>query len=341
MPSRRPQPPLGGIRHADALGPPEISVVVPSHLRPLRLRWLLNALEEQSLAPDRWEAIVIHDDGDNQAERALSEHGFADKGRLRRIRLAPGSGSPARQRNTGWRAARAPLVAFTDDDCRREPEWLERLLAAAEEYPHAIVQGATRPDPYEADVIPFTPRARTIRVDPPGAFAQTCNILYPRAVLESVGGLDETLPAAAGEDTDLALRARALGVPYVGAPRAVVNHAVEAYSILGMIRMAWKWQHLPYVVRRHPQLRRQMPLGLFWRSSHAWALGGALAAVTLRRWLALLAFAPYVGALMPFAGRSPRRWLRRLVELPSRVLIDLAELIALVRGSVRYRTPFL
>ena len=33
---------------------PEIAVVVPSHDRPLRLRWLLNALEEQTLDRSRW-----------------------------------------------------------------------------------------------------------------------------------------------------------------------------------------------------------------------------------------------------------------------------------------------
>lgn len=320
---------------------PDISVVIPSHARPLRLRWLLNSLESQSLASERWEVIVVHDDDDDRTERALADHGFADRGRLRRFRLAPGTGSPSRQRNVGWREACASLVAFTDDDCRPEPDWLEQLLAGARLHPGAIVQGATRPDPFEADVIPYTPRARTITVDPPDPFAQTCNILYPRSVLQRAGGFDESYAALAGEDTDLAMRARATGARYVGAPGAVVNHAVETYSIAGMIRLSWKWQHLPYVVRRHPALRRQMPLGLFWRRTHAWGLGGALIAAMIRRPLAVLGFAPYLYALMPFAGRSPRRWLRRVAELPSRLLVDIAEGVALARGSLRYRTPFL
>ncbi|MDX6659127.1 MAG: hypothetical protein QOH62_3920, partial [Solirubrobacteraceae bacterium] len=42
---------------------PLISVVVPSHDRPLRLRWLLNALDEQTLAREQWEVIVAHDSG--------------------------------------------------------------------------------------------------------------------------------------------------------------------------------------------------------------------------------------------------------------------------------------
>ena len=40
----------------------DVSVVVPSHERPLRLRWLLNALEEQTL-PERWELLVVDTGG--------------------------------------------------------------------------------------------------------------------------------------------------------------------------------------------------------------------------------------------------------------------------------------
>lgn len=319
---------------------PEVTVVVPSHGRPLRLRWLLNALEQQTLVADRWEIVVVHDDSD-ETERALVEHGFGERGRLRRIRLAPGTGSPARQRNVGWRAARGGFVAFTDDDCRPEEEWLEQILSVAAASPSAIVQGATRPDPFEAEIMLFTPRVRTLTVNPPERFAQTCNILYPRTVLEEVGGFDETFPTPAGEDTDLAQRAFALGTAYVAAPAAIVNHAVEAYSLAGMMRLSWKWQHLPYVVKRHPRLRRQVPVGFFWRPSHARLTVALLLIAAVPRRLTLLAFAPYAWALLPFAGRSPRRWLRRFAELPSRLLVDLTEFVALARGSIRYRSPFL
>src|SRR3954471_11085588 len=89
----------------------EISVVVPSHERPLRLRWLLNALEEQTLARERWEAIVVHDCRGDETARLLAEHPLALAGVLRAKRLEPGTGSPSRQRNVGWRMAAAPLIA--------------------------------------------------------------------------------------------------------------------------------------------------------------------------------------------------------------------------------------
>ena len=184
---------------------------MPSHDRPLRLRWLLNALEEQTLdraSASRWWSPTTRAARDGGAAARPS----ARRARaLRHISFAPGPG-PAAKRNAAWRAARAPdLVAFTDDDCRPPADWLERLLAAAARHPGAVVQGATRPDPDEAPLLLSTAHARTQTIDPPSRWAETCNIVYPRALLEALGGFDERLPVAAGEDTDLALRALGAG----------------------------------------------------------------------------------------------------------------------------------
>ena len=47
-----------------------VSVVVASHGREFRLRWLLNALEEQSFSGS-WEVVVVHDyDADDRRARA-------------------------------------------------------------------------------------------------------------------------------------------------------------------------------------------------------------------------------------------------------------------------------
>jgi hypothetical protein len=161
-------------------------------------------------------------------------------------------------------------------------------------------------------------------------------------VLESAGGFDEALPTAAGEDTDLALRARGQGVSYVGAPAAVVNHAVVAFGLRGMLRLSWKWRHLPLVIKRHPSIRELYPLGLFWRPSHGWFLLAVLgaAATPARRPAALLAL-PYAHNLLRRRGTSKRNMARAATEAPGRVAIDAVELAGLAWGSVRHRTVFL
>ena len=309
---------------------PLISVVVPSHERPLRLRWLLNALEEQTLARASFEVIVAHDSGPETAS-LLQEHPLG----VRAIELAPCG--PAAKRNAGWRAARAPLVAFTDDDCRPPAEWLEGLLRAARAGGGAIVQGRVAVDPDELALLHHAPWSRSQEVEPPSPYGQTANIVYPRALLERTGGFDESLPVAAGEDTDLLMRACALGARYDGAPDVVTYHAVFPGTLAARMRDAWRWQHLALIVRRYPQLRRHLVLRTFWKVEHPLLLV-AIAGLVARRPLLVL---PWVLRRLGGYGGGPRARLRAASELPGRAVLDTTEVASAARGALRYRTIFL
>ncbi|MBI5104898.1 MAG: glycosyltransferase [Solirubrobacterales bacterium] len=304
---------------------PRVAVVVPSHGRPLRLRWLLDALAAQTVDA---RVVVVTDDADPPEVPAA----------VQLLRVGPCG--PARKRNAGWRAVEADLVAFTDDDCRPAPTWLEELLRAhggARGAAPLIVQGRVVVDPDELGVKHASPWARSQEVEPPSPFGQTANILYPRALLQRLGGFDEALPTAAGEDTDLLLRALEAGARQVAAPGAVVFHAVEPGSLRARMRAAWRWQHLAAVVRRHPQLREHLVLRVFWQREHPLALL-ALAGLLLRRpWLAL----PYALAGLGRYGPGPRARARAASELPGRLALDLVETAACARGGRRYRTWFL
>jgi GT2 family glycosyltransferase len=320
---------------------PEIAVVVASHGRPVRLRWLLNALEEQTLGRERWEVVVGHDSGE-ETEALLRTHLLAGAGVLRHLRFAPGTG-PAAKRNAAWRAARAPLVAFTDDDCRPPAEWLERMLAAARSRPGAVLQGTTRPDPDEYELALRAPHARTQWVDPPTPWGQTCNIAYPRELLERLDGFDETFGLPAGEDTDLLARALAAGAEQAAAPEALTYHAVDPGSLAQTVRVAWRWQALALVVRRHPELRRHLPARVFWKPRHAGLVAALAGTVVARRTplLVALAWIPWARAALPSYGSSPRGLLRAVTELPGAALADAVEVAGVARGAVTHRSLLL
>jgi GT2 family glycosyltransferase len=314
-----------------------VSVVVASHARPLRLRWLLNALEQQTLDRDRWEVVVAHDYDEQTIRRVVKTHPLYEAGLVREIGIPPGTG-PSAKRNLGWQKASKELIAFTDDDCRPETDWLERFVAAAEQAPGRVLQGRTQADPLERAIL-AAPHVRTQHVEPITPFAQTCNILYPRALLEELDGFNVSLPHPAGEDADLALRAAAAGVPMMAAPEAVVNHAVESHTLPGIVRINLRWRDLAFLVKRHPQLRRSLSLHVFWDEHHLRATGFLLALATVRRyrWGGLLGV-PYLWWAMQRRGHSWRQRLIALAEIPGQATRQGAEVLGLAAGSARHRT---
>jgi cellulose synthase/poly-beta-1,6-N-acetylglucosamine synthase-like glycosyltransferase len=227
-------------------------------------------------------------------------------------------------------------VAFTDDDCRPEPDWLEKLLAAARRNPGGFVQGLTRPDPLERGVL-AAPHVRTMNVKPVTAWAQTCNILYPRELIERAGGFDEK--ALTGEDTGLALRAIELGARVDAAPDAVVNHAVESHPLPGIMRENLKWRHLAYFTKEQPAVRAEFPLGIFWDEEHMRTTAALVGIVGARFHPALLVLAaPYVRRSLRRRGRHLKGRMIAAAELPGQLAKQGAEVLGLAAGSVRHRT---
>lgn len=308
---------------------PEVSVVIPTRNRETRLRFGLEALAAQTLDRDRFEVIVVRADD--------MEGPFCDAPEGLDVRFLDAPPGPALQRNVGWRAARGRLIAFTDDDCRASPRWLERLLASAAG-PGDMLQGRTAPDPDERHLLHG--RARSIDIDGIDAFYPTCNIAYPRALLEEVGGFDEGFPTAWGEDTDLGLRAIEAGATVFFEPEALSYHAVNARTLRQALREAYRRDALPKVFARHPRHRRAIFLDTFVRRTHANLALALLGALIFRRHrlLGLVAMLPYLRNRRPLAVAAVQAP-QILLRLPARVAIDATEMFAVGRAAIRYRVP--
>lgn len=260
--------------------------------------------------------------------------GGAPPGLAVRFLDRPAPSGPAVGRNLGWRAAAAPLVAFTDDDCRPAPGWAEALVAAAGD--GAFVQGRTQPDPDEVHLLGGLARSQSITE--PNEVFQTCNMAYPRELLERLGGFDETL---ATDDTDLAWRARAAGAEPVWAPDALVWHAVFPRHVPQAIAETWRWRHVPALLARHPDRRHLLRYGFFWKEAHARLTLAAAGALLSRKVgpLAFLAALPYAALHARAYDPTPRGLARAALDLPSLAAVDAAETVLTAAGGIRHGAP--
>jgi glycosyltransferase involved in cell wall biosynthesis len=310
---------------------PAISVAVSTRDRADRLERLLASLRAQELDGD-FEVVVVDDASRDRTPAVLAAEERRGDLRLRTIRM-PRSLGPAAARNAGWRATSGALVAFTDDDCVAEPRWLASLAAAAEANPGAIVQGTTSAAPDELDSAGLF--SRTLEVSELGPYFQTCNIAYPRALLEELGGFDEgTFATPGGEDTDLAWRAIAAGAGAVLAADERVFHAVNHLGSLGSLRFPLRWSDTMAVFGRHAALRERLHRGIFWKRSHELLLRAAVGLAIARR------FPPAAVLAYPYARDVVRRTRRSgspATYAPFLAAQDAVELYATVRGAVKHR----
>lgn len=310
---------------------PQIAVVIPTRGRETRLAFALEALAAQTLDRAAFEVLVVRD------EDASGPYAEPPLGLSVRYLTRPGSAGPAAKRNLGWRATQAPLVAFTDDDCRAATGWLEELLRAADA-DSVFVQGRTEPDPDEVHLLHGLARSQKV-VEASGWF-ETCNMAYPRPLLERLGGFDEAFTFG-GEDTDLAWRAIEAGGEARFADQALVWHAVISRTLRTALRDATRWNELPAAVARHPRLRTALHRGAFWNKAHLrlpLTLLGIGFAGWRRSWaLALAALLPYAALRVNWRQPHPRRLARQLLLLPMWAAVDGTEIAARLPAAVRHR----
>lgn len=317
---------------------PLVTVVVPTHDRYESLERLVRALETQTMAPGSFEVVIVDDPSSEGAWSELVRITRSSTCAVRPVRT-PRDCGPAVKRNVGWRTARASVVAFTDDDCVPDPKWLEMGLAAFEGRPRIVV-GSTRP-PDDQLALMGRPFARAMEVDRP-LFFETCNIFYRRRDLEAVGGFDERFRLPAGEDTHLGLRVSELGIEPVFVEDALVHHDVRPGGSRAALAEARRWIDLPLALKGRAYARyERVHRRIFWKRSHPPAILAAVGLVLGLRWRTALAL------VVPWVAYRLRRDpvcadpVERVSTLPAALAVDLTEVVTMVRGSLRHRTPLL
>jgi glycosyltransferase involved in cell wall biosynthesis len=198
---------------------PRVSVVVPVRNAAGSIGGLLVSLAAQTLPAGSWEVVVVDDRSDDRTRDIVR----ATPG-VRLIESRAQAGSYV-ARNRGARAARAPVLAFTDADCEPDPTWLERGLAAVEDGDGTIIAGHIEvplgATPTHAAMVDFVRFLNQAAYAATGR-AATANLWLRTDTIRRLGGFNERLRS--GGDFELVGRAVAAGEVLRYRPDVIVAH---------------------------------------------------------------------------------------------------------------------
>jgi GT2 family glycosyltransferase len=202
---------------------PRISVVIAAYNAAATLEDCLTSLTRLTY-PD-YEVIVVND-GSTDATGEIAERFAAADPRFRAVHTPNGGLSAAR--NVGLAEARGEIVAYTDADCRADPDWLYYLALTLINKP---VVGAGGPnlvppdDGWVARCVGQAPGGPThiLVSDEVAEHIPGCNMAFWKWALEELGGFNP-LYRQAGDDVDICWRLQARGYGLGFSPAAIVWH---------------------------------------------------------------------------------------------------------------------
>ncbi|NME68830.1 glycosyltransferase family 2 protein [Flammeovirga aprica] len=180
----------------------KISIIVPTHNRMSSMLTLAEALDTLDF-PD-YEVIIVCDTCKDDTKKELDKR-YAQKENWKIVEVE--KAGPAKARNTGAKLAQGEILAFTDDDCIPDKNWLQVIHLNLSDNPNVVgLEGLTYT--YKKEVTPLTHQIENLDGNPA---VPTCNVAFRKETFDYLNGFDETFPYAHNEDADFAWRMREVG----------------------------------------------------------------------------------------------------------------------------------
>lgn len=195
----------------DARGLPKVSVIVPVYNGEADLPELISCLIAQSYPAESVEYFLV-DNGSCDRTAAIIQTAVREAASqnltLHYLKENTIQSSYA-ARNTGIRAAKGQIIAFTDADCRPQPDWLELLIIPFAQAGIGIVVGEIVALPGTTLLEKYAERHQVLSqqhtlAHPFYPYGQTANLAIRRQILEQVGLFRPYLTT--GGDADICWR---------------------------------------------------------------------------------------------------------------------------------------
>jgi len=210
---------------------PVVSLLICTRNRAPALKGALDSVS-QAAAHARdvaFELIVVDNGSTDQTQKVFAD--WAAGARLDARLIFEGRPGLSVARNVGMRAARGDIIAFTDDDCRLDADFLATLVKIYDGVDGPLFIGG-RVELGDVRDKPITIKTELTPAEfdglGAGSFIIGCNMAFNRAAMTLIGDMDERLgagtPLYASEETDYIWRAHVAGVPLRYLPQLAVRH---------------------------------------------------------------------------------------------------------------------
>ncbi len=231
------------------------SIIVCTRNRSHFLEDCVAAVCAQSIKPESFELLLVDNGSEDDTAEVCAKiishrHAF----NIRYLREETPGLSAAR--NAGWRAARADLVSFIDDDALVDPAFLQELVSAFDRSTNAASIGGRILPVFQGELPGwFSPLLKGYlslqdlggdeRAYRPHEFAYGCNMAFRKSWLEKVGGFDPEMKHA--EDKDIAWKLNSEGALREYHPKVVVRHCVPESRLTlsaldGIAKRTGEWE---------------------------------------------------------------------------------------------------
>jgi glycosyltransferase involved in cell wall biosynthesis len=209
-----------------------VSIIIPNLHSPIIDR-TLESIREQTYGLTDVEVIVV----------GMDKYEIVQKNELVYYYRTERPVSPAVARNLGIKVAQGEIICFIDADCVAAPDWLDVLIARySDPSVHVVGGGIDFPrDNYWTVCDNFSWFHEVLAIAPAGMrpYLPTLNLSLHREVVEQVGGMDESFPWPAGEDTEWTTRIRLAGYALHFEPNAVIYHHHPRNTLKQILKHAY------------------------------------------------------------------------------------------------------
>ncbi len=210
----------------------DLSVIICSYNRCQSLERALSSIRNQpSIPTEAWEVLVVDNNSSDDTRRVVE--GLITGGFVNLRYLFEGRQGKSFALNTAVRGSRGKILAFTDDDCLVDSNWLAAIMKEFKAYPELGGIGG-RVELYDKAAAPIAQRTNSERLllsrpDQPLSLIIGCNMAFRKNIFDLVGGFDIALGpgtaiGAVSEDLDFLYRAYKARVNLVYSPDIVVYH---------------------------------------------------------------------------------------------------------------------